>query len=243
MGQPAARVGDQTAHGGVITGPGVATVLIGKKPAAVLGDMHTCPMQTPAAPSPIPHVGGPITKGSSGVLIGKKPAARVGDMATCTGPPDSIVVGCPTVLIGESGGGGGGAAGGGGQQVQATSESTEVEPGHYLEVKFVDKSGKPISGVDYSVEGPDNRIEKGALAHKIKKTGLEEGDYKIVLKAITGAKWSTDSAKVGETVTLSAKASGIESGEKATFEIYIKDPSFADKGLATIETTVDDDKI
>ena len=29
-------------------------------PAARLTDMHTCPMQTPAWPSPIPHVGGPI---------------------------------------------------------------------------------------------------------------------------------------------------------------------------------------
>jgi uncharacterized Zn-binding protein involved in type VI secretion len=28
-GRPAARLGDMTAHGGVITGPGVPTVLIG----------------------------------------------------------------------------------------------------------------------------------------------------------------------------------------------------------------------
>jgi uncharacterized Zn-binding protein involved in type VI secretion len=100
MGQPAARVGDMTAHGGVITGPGCPTVLIGSMPAARMGDMHTCPMVTPGAP-PIPHVGGPITMGSPMVLIGGQPAARVGDMATCTGPPDSIIPpGCPTVLIG-----------------------------------------------------------------------------------------------------------------------------------------------
>ncbi|UCD95710.1 MAG: PAAR domain-containing protein, partial [Candidatus Zixiibacteriota bacterium] len=42
-GKPAARVGDQTAHGGVITGPGAPTVLIGKLPASVMGDMHVCP--------------------------------------------------------------------------------------------------------------------------------------------------------------------------------------------------------
>ena len=64
-----------------------------------MGDMHTCPMVTPGTP-PVPHVGGPITKGSATVLIGGQPAARVGDMATCTGPPDSIVVGEFTVLIG-----------------------------------------------------------------------------------------------------------------------------------------------
>ncbi len=96
MGQPAARLGDQTAHGGVITAPGCPTVLIGGQPAARMGDMHTCPMFD----GPKPHVGGPITKGSATVLIGGQPAARVGDMAQCAGPPDSIVAGCSTVLIG-----------------------------------------------------------------------------------------------------------------------------------------------
>ena len=57
-------------------------------PAARVGDMHTCPMQTPGTP-PIPHVGGPIM-----------PAARMGDMCMCTGPPDSIAMGSPKVLIG-----------------------------------------------------------------------------------------------------------------------------------------------
>ncbi|MBE9492453.1 MAG: PAAR domain-containing protein [Bacteroidetes bacterium] len=70
------------------------------KPAARVGDMHTCPMQTPAFPSPIPHVGGPITgPGCPTVLIGGLPAAVMGDMATCTGPPDTIIVGSATVLI------------------------------------------------------------------------------------------------------------------------------------------------
>ena len=39
---PAARVGDPTGHPGVITGPGVATVLLSGMPAAVVGDLHTC---------------------------------------------------------------------------------------------------------------------------------------------------------------------------------------------------------
>lgn len=98
MSKPAARLGDSTAHGGVIT-VGFPTVLIGGQPAARMGDMHTCPMVTPGVP-PIPHVGGPIVMGSATVLIGGQPAARMGDQATCTGPPDVIVGGCPTVLIG-----------------------------------------------------------------------------------------------------------------------------------------------
>ena len=72
------------------------------KPAARLTDMHTCPMQTPAFPSPIPHVGGPIVgPGIPTVLIGKLPAATIGDACVCVGPPDSIVMGSATVMIGK----------------------------------------------------------------------------------------------------------------------------------------------
>jgi len=93
---PAARMGDTTAHGGVVT-VGLPTVLIGGQPAARVGDMHTCPLVNGV----VPHVGGPIIPpGSPTVLIGNMPAARMGDKATCTGPPDAIVGGCPTVLIG-----------------------------------------------------------------------------------------------------------------------------------------------
>ncbi|MFO1063538.1 MAG: PAAR domain-containing protein [Pirellulales bacterium] len=67
-------------------------------PAARITDMHTCPMVTPGTP-PIPHVGGPISKGAATVMIGFMPAARMGDMAVCVGPPDTIAKGSPTVLI------------------------------------------------------------------------------------------------------------------------------------------------
>ena len=97
MSQPAARVGDMTIHGGVITGPGCATVLIGNMPAATVGDMQACPLFN----GPQPHGIGAITMGSLTVLIGGKPAARVGDPCVCVGPPNMIAPpGCPTVLIG-----------------------------------------------------------------------------------------------------------------------------------------------
>jgi uncharacterized Zn-binding protein involved in type VI secretion len=71
-------------------------VLIAGQPAALVGDMHACPMTT----GPVPHVGGPILPpGSPTVLIGGRPAARLGDQCTCTGPPDSIIMGAPTVMI------------------------------------------------------------------------------------------------------------------------------------------------
>lgn len=96
---PAARVGDQTSHGTPLApGPGSTNVLIGGMPAwrATL-DMHTCPQVTPALS---PHVGGIVTMGSATVLINNLPAARQGDMIAEAGPPNSIVMGCPTVQIG-----------------------------------------------------------------------------------------------------------------------------------------------
>jgi uncharacterized Zn-binding protein involved in type VI secretion len=71
------------------------------QPAARIGDMHVCPMVTPAVP-PIPHVGGPILMGAPTVLIGGVPAARIGDTCLCVGPPDVVAMGSPKVLIGGS---------------------------------------------------------------------------------------------------------------------------------------------
>ena len=68
------------------------------KPAARVGDMHTCPVIVPMSP---PHVGGLILPpGMPTVLIESLPAARATDMATCVGPTDAIVSGSTTVLIG-----------------------------------------------------------------------------------------------------------------------------------------------
>ena len=72
--------------GGPVVGPGVANVLIGSLPAAVVGDAAVC-------------VGPPdtIVQGSATVIISGRPAARLGD-ATAHG--GSIVLGCPNVMIG-----------------------------------------------------------------------------------------------------------------------------------------------
>ena len=94
----AARVGDSTSHGTPLSpGPGSANVLIGGMPAwRATSDFHTCPQVTPGG---TPHVGGVVTMGSATVLINNMPAARQGDMIAEAGPPNSIVVGCPTVQI------------------------------------------------------------------------------------------------------------------------------------------------
>lgn len=144
-------------------------------PAARVGDMHTCPMVTPGTP-PIPHVGGPILPaGCPTVLIGFLPAARVGDMAVCVGPPDSIVkgsmsvmignmpaarlgdqtahggvivVGFPTVMIGDSGSGGGGGGGAGVSGSSSAAAKGAAGPGPGMETDFATAftMAKPLIG-------------------------------------------------------------------------------------------------
>jgi uncharacterized Zn-binding protein involved in type VI secretion len=103
---PAARITDMHAcpqvtglvpHvGGPILPPGVPTVMIGGLPAATVGDSVTCvgPVDT-------------IVKGSPTVFINGKPAARIGDLTAHRGV---IMMGCPTVIVGEVGMGGAGSA-------------------------------------------------------------------------------------------------------------------------------------
>lgn len=136
MGKPAARLGDSTMHGSPLLGAPCPTVLIGGKPAWRIGDQHTCPIPNapPPACSGTPHGPGittPVPDGGSGVcLIGGKPAARMGDIVMEPGaliplpPPNSIVAGCVTVLIGMVGGSGG--AGGGAASGQCTQEGHPV---------------------------------------------------------------------------------------------------------------------
>ncbi len=100
-GMPAARIGDLTAHGGPIIGPGAPTVIIGgmiSVRAMPAMDQCTCPMFD----GPVPHVTGTILRGSSTVFIAYFPAARVSDPI---GPPsnckgNAIALGCFTCLIG-----------------------------------------------------------------------------------------------------------------------------------------------
>lgn len=89
----AARVGDISNHGGTLTGPGVASVLIGGMPAAVAGDLHSCALP----PSGHQPTVSPFPSGSSTVLIGGRPALRTTDACLCGA---MAVLGAPTVMIG-----------------------------------------------------------------------------------------------------------------------------------------------
>ncbi len=94
---PAARTTDPTAHGTPLSGPGSPDVLIGGLPAYRAGvDFHACPMTT----GTVPHVGGVVQGGSGTVLINGVPAVRQGDAVVESGPPNAVVGGDPTVMIG-----------------------------------------------------------------------------------------------------------------------------------------------
>jgi uncharacterized Zn-binding protein involved in type VI secretion len=253
MGKPAARLGDMTMHGGSIV-LGFPMVLIGGMPAARIGDMHVCPMLTPGVP-PIPHVGGPVVLGSPMVLIGGMPAARMGDMLVCVGPPDTIALGCPTVLIGE---GGSGSASGGGvgfkavavakasalRAINGSQESTtKIE--HWVEFEFVDKAGLPVSGVNYKLTDTANK-ESGAVLRmdgRIRRDNIKQGQAKVQLFNLSNAKWSKDKADVGEKVKLTADVVGFEDGTKATIEIYKRDIKGTDAVIETIETKIKSKKV
>jgi uncharacterized Zn-binding protein involved in type VI secretion len=94
----AAQIGSSTDHaGGNLRGPGVKSVMIENKPAAVANDLNSTLHQCGIKPAP-PHLAAsPVTKGSATVSIGGKPAARVDDQTGCGA---TIVSGATHVFIG-----------------------------------------------------------------------------------------------------------------------------------------------
>lgn len=95
MGFPAARVGDMTATGDAITGPGVPNVMIMGMPACVMGDLVSGGVCV-----------GSIIMGSVTVLIGGRPAVRMNDPVAGANPVTGVPVSTTvmgmgvTVLIG-----------------------------------------------------------------------------------------------------------------------------------------------
>jgi uncharacterized Zn-binding protein involved in type VI secretion len=203
-------------------------------PAARVADPHTCPMVTGV----VPHVGGPILPpGCPTVLIGMMPAARATDMATCVGPPDVIAKGSPTVLIGNlmaarqtdqtahggvivmglptvligdagsggagGGGGGGGAGGGGGGGHGAALGAGAGAAGGGTKVGEI--NGMPIVKMpDGSIKVGKGIIIKGDPAFQSKVLA----DLGKIAKTPTGAKMLKSINDSGKTVTIEPAAAG-----------------------------------
>jgi uncharacterized Zn-binding protein involved in type VI secretion len=91
-GAPAAYAAEQATKTAVAASMGAAI-----SAAAGMADKHMCPM-----PSPVPPHGiGVVIDGSATVMINNLPACRLGDtILEALGPPDKIIKGEPTVIIG-----------------------------------------------------------------------------------------------------------------------------------------------
>jgi uncharacterized Zn-binding protein involved in type VI secretion len=89
-GTSAARLGDTTNHGGVLTA-GSGNVLIQGLPAAVFNSFVSCPI--------LFHVGGNILTGSPTVFINGLPAVRTNSLIVENGANSVVIGGATTVLI------------------------------------------------------------------------------------------------------------------------------------------------
>lgn len=207
-------------------------------PIARVTDMHVCPMQTPAV-VPIPHVGGPVLPpGAPTVLAGGLPVATVGTMAICVGPPDalivgsftvlangkpvvrmgdttahggSVIVGLPTVLVGDSGGAGSSAAAtmsaakqGAAAFVCADCNAkardavargaappTPATGKTWVEVAVTDADGKPLpyQKVQVTDAGGTVRIGYSDAAGLVRVDGMAKGQCKITLPDLDQSSW------------------------------------------------------
>lgn len=248
----AARVGDQSVHGGTIT-LGSYDVFIEFRAAARATDQHICPLLTP----PPPHGAGIISWGSPTVIINFKLAARMGDPIMCAGGgPNMISTGAASVLIGDGGGGGGGAGGGGGPsgsggaQGSARSantgspESITKEP-HWVAFEVVDSAGLPLSGISYTFTDPDTEESEGVLRvdGTIMRDALPSGTCNVLLMNVSQAQWAKATATVGEAVQMSAATEGFEDGTTALFQVFKRDFNQPDVVVGEVEAQVQGDAV
>ncbi len=91
-GLPAAKLAEETTK--ATAAASMSSTIVGGAGGA---DIHNC-----ATPLPVPpHGPGVVIGGSSTVLINGLPASRLGDtIVEALGPPNKILAGCATVLIG-----------------------------------------------------------------------------------------------------------------------------------------------
>lgn len=92
-GAPAALAAEATAKANAVASLGGAISASG-------ADIHQC--ATPSPPTPVLHGPGAVIDGSPTVIINNLPACRMGDtVLEPLGPPNKIVKGEPTVIIGD----------------------------------------------------------------------------------------------------------------------------------------------
>ncbi|PQJ33897.1 hypothetical protein BSZ35_04125 [Salinibacter sp. 10B] len=193
---------------------GAPTVMINGMPAARMGDVCTC------SGPPDSIVGGEptvmINSGGNPVMIGGSGMVMIGG----SGP---VIIGGGA---GGSGGGGGGSAGVQGAVATAAAaeggspEATELVE-HWIDFAFEDAAGNAMAGVPYALEDPAGELSEHWLQGdgRVRRSLLPEGNGTATVKSVKGAEWSKTEATVGEEVTVTATAKGIEDGTPATVQI------------------------
>lgn len=127
--------------------------------AAGMSDIHMC---TTPLPLP-PHGPGVVIDGSPTVLINNLNACRVGDtILEAVGPPNKIVMGCFTVMIGGGGGGGAGSGAAAGAAAGAAPPGSIGKIGNMPVVKL--PNGDIKVGNSITITGSDDFKVK-TLAH------------------------------------------------------------------------------
>jgi hypothetical protein len=174
--------------------------LIAGIPAARLGDMAVC-------------VGPPdvIVTGAFTCLVNGKPLARLGDSCAHGG---KIVLGCTTVLVGDSGGGNANpavammmaaraaakpfvekncAAKAALESLKGSPLLKQVDPmkKSWVEVSLVDEAGQPVPYERYRVTAPDGDVREGFLDAKGlgRVGGMDPGTCKITFPNLDKDTW------------------------------------------------------
>jgi uncharacterized Zn-binding protein involved in type VI secretion len=133
-GAPAAKLAEETAKA-------TAAASMGSMVTSMAGgaDIHACTTPLPVPP----HGPGVVIDGSPTVLINNLPACRLGDtILEPVGPPNKIVRGEPTVIIGNSGSGAGGSS-----SSASAGTATAAPPEGAGEAKYQPASGGPFAPV------------------------------------------------------------------------------------------------
>lgn len=195
------------------------------------------------------------------MLIGKKPAARMGDMAVCVGPPSSVIMGCPTVMIGEAGSGSQAGSAGAAAAAAAAAikgvkavnpiqppkhEPTPAEETSVLQVVVKDSAGKPLSGASFLLEDPDgvkHLVATGTDGSFSRSGGWKSGkSFKATFRALSATKIDKSELKDGDQATLTAKVEGYPAGASGLFRLTV-DTIEGESDLAMIPAVVKGDKI
>ena len=242
-GMPAARQGDMHVcpmcnpgtppppHVGGPVAMGSTSVTIEGMPAARMGDMCICsgPPDTIAMGATSVIIG----DGGNPVIIGGG-----GGITKIGGGGGMTIIGGGTA---SGGGGGGGGEGIGAQAAKYSAaaaqslqpEATELhEP--FLAAQIASSNAAPIAGVQRHLKDADGNEEQGVLpgnGQVLNGRLQSEGNSELSIRAIYGVRWSTETARVGDEVTITAQAPGFDDGTEAMVTIQ----QVTDQGPSDVE--------